>query len=703
MKKFLLLNIFSCIFMICRAEVPDTSGIPVRWKKESLIILSEKYRLTENSSGIFNESFHCIYYVRDKFGLRQISTLTIPGDIKAGDNTEIGRIYRKDGSVISITGKHLTPRQIKIGKSSSATGKFSYESGQKLAIPGLAVGDILEIEYSAERHSLPSTVSMASIYPTMRKEFYASVTASQFFTGYASTYFEAFLYFRPVNFTSENISNTDQSITVTQDTVERIKDEILTDDKKLYPYLILFKSHFDPAKAEFVRNYIAFSGEELETKQLSIVRSIYYRGDKIQKTTASVIWSKLHQKHPIISDTIAWMNDAFYFYREMYAPGSVFDNVKANYPGDKFFVNVMSRLLFKAKIPYKVFLTQPDYYGKPVSESTVIDPHYGIVLPRLKYYLFNPVVYNIPGDVPSYFETQGYVEFAANKHFKPYRFPGLLGVLFLPIALPVYIVTDSKANKYRKFGFEYAEFPSSDPEQNLVNNEITLKDFDFTKNTCIFSIRTSYLGKAKASYSRRLCSSTLCYETCENPYRRVSRKEDEKLASEYLKKFISGNISSEGHNVCSVKTYSLEKGSFFSPGEPIVVSADVEVKDFFVSAGKYVVLNVGQLLGEQLQPNRDTVRQNNFFIPYRKKYAFRLNIKLPPGYVADDVSSLNGKFQSAAGKFVSQASANGDGIVVNTEKIYTFQHYDKGKASEVNGFLALADDFTHLKILLRKK
>jgi hypothetical protein len=133
------------------------------------------------------------------------------------------------------------------------------------------------------------------------------------------------------------------------------------------------------------------------------------------------------------------------------------------------------------------------------------------------------------------------------------------------------------------------------------------------------------------------------------------------------------------------------------------VSADVEVKDFFVSAGKYVVLNVGQLLGEQLQPNRDTVRQNNFFIPYRKKYAFRLNIKLPPGYVADDISSLNGKFQSAAGKFVSQASANGDGIVVNTEKIYTFQHYDKGKASEVNGFLALADDFTHLKILLRKK
>jgi hypothetical protein len=696
------------------AAVPDTSNIPSKWKNESVIILRQRFNVSEDGRDEYKENIYCAYYIKDKYGLSKLSTLSIPNEIEAGTEVVIGKIYKKDNSVVNITGKYLTAINTKIGKGNKKDGEGSavnYETSQKLAIPSLEVGDILEIEYTAKRKTFPTIISLTPRYPAI--SFEVSVKINDF--SYSSYYYSGYqtrLYKKAVNFDESNMSSSDRSVEVKRDTVDKVREEILTDDNKTYPYLLLAKTYGTSTYES--KTFESFRDDDLEQKQLAVVRDIYEKGDLEQKDLARNIRNMLRQKYGRFYDTTTFLNDLFYYYRETAAMGALMYNDGNKGYNDLFFVNVISRVLFDFRIPNYIFLTQPDYFGEPVNQAALVKPHYGIYVPAKNFYMFNPMLFTQPNQIPSYYEGQKHVRFKANKHYKPYRYFSSfwilppVGLITLPLTLPPFIVNATLAKKHRKFGFTTAHFPQSDPEDNMVELTIGINDFNQKTQTCNFTVKSSYYGKHKNRFSKNLCSKTLIYENTISTYRKKKvyidpAQNTKELNDKYLKSFLLNDLENDGYDVDKLKDYKLVESNFFDPYKPITTQCTFEAKNVFFAYDNYIILNVGTLLGNQLvNTSRDTVRYNDYSIPYKKIYTFKINIEVPAGYTVENLSSLNQKFSSNAGSFMSQAALKGNTIEITTQKTYNFQSYEKTLSKEVNGFLDQANEFSMKKLLLRK-
>ncbi len=696
-NKFMLFLRYCTVFLLFpflsqAITPPDTTRIPSKWKNESVIVLEHIYRAEETAfdDGRFTEYNKIIFYIRDKYGLQQLSTFNIPTYIVPGAEMQIGKVYKKNRSVIELTSKHLIPMYTKIdigNRKKSRTTRKS-DDGQKLAIPSLEVGDILEIEYTSRKKDFINYLDLGVNYPTLRSESSISIIGNV-------GYYNATIKYKPVNFPKDRIDVTPYTVSVARNNVERTEDETLSDENKTQPYIIVWKGYkssqesgaFDKEKD---LNYLEISGEDQKKEQLKLT-SYLFKDDMAEQFAANNLASLLNKKYPTISDTLAYLNDLFYMYREMIAMRSLTQNsTKEDYAYDRYFTNVVSRVLFEKEVPYKVFVSQADYYGPPNSEHEIVSARYGIYIERLNYFLFNPFLYAFPNQVPAYFEDQVYVSFNANKHFFP----------------------AGGKKKYCTYGFWSGTFPHSTADQNLTHTDVTVSVIDLQKQTCNVEITHSYWGKNKNRFTRNICSNTLLYELADNPYRDLIKKhfpyyinidaEPEKQDG-YLKHHLLEDLRADGYDPLVFKSYQVGVPNFFEAEKPIVSDCVFETDKIVVNFDNYLILNLGKLLGNQLAyVQKDSVRQNDFFIPYKKKYTFLISIQVPVGYTTENLSDLDLKFSSPAGKFESKATLKGNFIEIRTEKSYNFVDYSRKDVKDIKGFLDLATEFTQKKLVLKK-
>lgn len=683
----------ACIqITVMNAAAPDTANIPAKWKNESVIVLEHTYRADESSfnDAKYSEYHKIVYYIRDKYGLQELSTFNIPTYIVPGAEMQIGKVYKKNKTVVELTSRHLIPMYTKIDlgnrRRSSSTRKA--DNGQKLAIPSLEVGDILEIEYTSRRKEIISYLNLDVRYPTLKSDLSISVKND-------GGMYNASIKYKAVNYPNNKVEATPQTVTVSRTNVERTENESLSDENKTQPYVVVWKSYKSAfenstSDAEQNKNYLELIGDDQKREQRKFT-NYFYADDLSEFYVAIYLEDLINKKHKKIADTLAFLNDLFYTYREMIAMKSLTESAtKTSYANDKYFVDVMSRVLFEKGVPFKVFVSQPDYYGAPLSEHDIISARYGIINERNNYFMFNPFAYLFPNQVPSYFEDQTYVMFNANPHFYP----------------------KGESRKYCKYGFTSGTFPHSTSNQNLTETTINVSAIDLTENTCVLELNHSYWGKNKNRVTKNMCSNTLLYELADNDYRALVKKHyptyisldvDSDKHDWYLKNHLLEDIKGDGYDPLKLKFYKVDETNFFDATKPISTNYAFISNNIVVNYDNYLILNVGKLLGSQLQYKRnDSVRQTNFFIPYKKKYTFLIRIEIPEGYKVENMADLDTKFISPAGKFETKASVNGRMLEIKTEKNYEFIDYPGSDEKHIKGFLDLATEFTQKKLVLKK-
>ncbi|HWY34632.1 MAG TPA: hypothetical protein VNX68_08295, partial [Nitrosopumilaceae archaeon] len=344
--------------------------------------------------------------------------------------------------------------------------------------------------------------------------------------------------------------------------------------------------------------------------------------------------------------------------------------------------------LFDKRINYRVFITQPDYFSGVKKPSDFIEPYYGVYLPGKPLFLFNPLYAYDPGNIPAYFENQDFISFSANKYYKKYHYFWYfwiyppVGIVTLPITLPIFWAVKSKAKKHRKFDFDEGSFPSTKPENNSIVYDIKIKNMDMSANAVQFERKTSYYGKLKLSETHKICAASYLYENAENPYSKMLSGTTKKMVKDkveiermekYLNSLIKANLSDDGFEIKKLNSFQVSEANFFDKSKPFVHASNFTADELVWNYNNYIILNAGHLIGEQLiVPEKSKDRQQDFYIPYPKQFSWSISIPLPEGYSVENLADFNVKKTTSAGGFVSEAKVEGNNVVVNTKKSYFF-------------------------------
>lgn len=726
MKKIFLIVFLLPLFY---HALPDTSKIPQKWKKESVIILDYKYEYTvRDGSGSYDtygmyqapkheERLYITYYIRDKWAVNELSRIVL-NDLNSSDlRDDIGEIHKKNGKSIRLTKENLIENKTSANFYSKGRSRnFAFDINKKtykLAVPNLEVGDFLELTIIANSTIVPQFLVLQNKYPMVHASYRVHCSSSNF--KIQGKFLNCPL----------QISNANEDFTVELDTVEKIKSEILIDDEKQLPYALLNYKYVGPfavtTPSYRTTDFNTTAPEQLQDLQLNLVRRIYESNGKEDKPLASKIMLALKKKHPKITDTLAYVKDAFYTYRELFLY-STLESFSSNFSNHNLFVATFSRILHDSKIPFKAFITQPDYFGDFNDYNGTLAPVTGIYVQGI--YLFHPAFVMEPGSIPPFFENQKVYQFSINKHFKKYRyfwafwiFPPA-GLATLPLTLPPFIITANKAKKNRIYDWKQARLinePSTSNRTEVVSN-VNLSTFAGEE----LEVNRSYKlwGKMKNGKIRTLNNINFFYFEEENPYKKLlypmsaaaskqSPPEDaeEKAKEEKrMKRYMKGELQDDDFNVKEVRSYKIDESNLFDKSKPFVYSHTFTAADLAWNHGNYIVMDLGKLIGEQLNVPDDGVKRNSdFYIPYQRSIGNKINITLPEGYVVENLKDFNLSSSTAAGEFTSSATLEGNTLVITTSKAYKFQFYDREDADDVYNFLREAEKFCSRKLILRKK
>lgn len=765
--KSIFLLIIATIFLssLVKAEAPDTTKIPEKWKKESLIILQYKYEQELKASSIGWQRIKIVYYLRDKWGLDEVSQINLPYAIEGNiGNGSIGKIYKKSGEEIGIDTTHLIPQKVTIDINNSSKNKsiLSIESqkGRKLAVPFIEVGDILEISYTVNTNNVPSQIPLINQFCILKYEISMTINNAQTYGYYPSSY-----EFRNkiMNSEVEFKTNSSTSFYIEMDNVEKYKEEILNDNLTQIPYVLILINSSQAANNNF--EYTKLSGTELETKQTEHVLGIYYKGDNAEKALASLISNKLKLKHPMISDTLQFINDAYYYYRE--SVGSEYAYMgysKAGYKADYFFVNVMGRVFTSRDVKYKAFFSQESHYGGVSKSKDLLAPVYGITFPGKNKHFFNPL-YNLePNNIPSYFENQNYITFDASKHYKKAKFrwypilfsvvaartymavaknnlrknsnsyidPNtynytsayyekfnsinrnalLIGSSGILLSTVIYVGQNTGSKKKRKFGYEEKSFQYTPPQNNSIKNEIVVENIMPVANKVKVSSINKFYGKMRVDELRKLTDYTNIYYEKENDFTKqitpsayVKKQTSEEKEKEVkrMNKVFKNDLEDDNFEVDEVKNYSIQQADFFNTDTPVEYTIDFTAKNMAVQTGDYLIVQAGKLIGSQLRVNEaNEDRTQDFYIPFQKQFEKSIKIKIPAGYTIQNIEEFNVSKQTSAGKFVTTASIVVDYFVLNTTKVYAFHYYEREDVDDIYSFLKLSQEFENKRLILKK-
>jgi hypothetical protein len=693
MKAFLFFICVSATFSLSAGR-PDTSKIPAKWKNESVIVLEHFYEAREATidDSRFRVTNRIVYYIRDKQGLQRLSTFNIPTYIVPGAEMQIGKVYKKNSEVIDLTTKNLVPTHFKvdIGNRRKKSSQYEGESGQKLAIPNLEVGDILEIDYISHVKDFINYVYLNVRYNTIKSEIHYEVNKMS----YAA---ECDMHYKVFNYPSDKVEARPTSLSIEREFVEKSKEETLSDDNYVYPYIIAWKTcggslPYSENRPEKNQKYELLDDENAKKAQTHLSYFFFpYAYDLQEASTAGTLNKTLNKKYENITDTAAFLDDLFYLCRELRALNKLNDNDYADDDRareDRFYVDVFSRVLADFKIPYEVLITQYDYYGKLECENDCMLPHYGIYVPNQKYFLFNPFLCPFPNKIPYNLEAH---TFYAYKNYLNY-YPG--------------------KKKHAKYMFRKSTFPESSVEENFYKSEINVSRTDLSKNSAECAFTAWYGGKNKESFCRKACSNSLIYEKTNNPYRKLLMDHnsevkplifDEKEHNRRLKEFFKEQMSDEGLSTLNLRNCEIGDPALFSTKDPLKLSMTFDAENAFAVMDNYLVFDVHSLMGSQLfYREREEERLNDFYATYVKRYLYKISIAIPQGYKLLQSNNLNRSVKTEAGQVEIKSAVVNDKVEITLVKSYFFRTYPKSKSGEVVKFLNAGTDFYNSKIIFVK-
>lgn len=177
------------------------------------------------------------------------------------------------------------------------------------------------------------------------------------------------------------------------------------------------------------------------------------------------------------------------------------------------------------------------------------------------------------------------------------------------------------------------------------------------------------------------------YELNKNAYRKLKRSHSNKYyqIEEYESfELIADGRSFERENLKYKEIYTIE--------------------GICGNAGNYYIVDIGRLLGQQMElmDSEDTIRTQDIYFGYPRVIRYRLRFELPAGMQAEGLEDFNINVSNETGSYVITAKQEGNVLVFEAVKEYNGILYEKKEWPKVKAFVDAAAELNSKRIILKR-
>ena len=669
-----------------------------KWKKESAVILCKKYEYIVQKEFLSNMVYEKIYthtriLLLDKASVNEFSTFKF--DVSRNLGTYFGRANNSSIFVgIKVVKPDGSEAQVQIDESliDEVTSRRSKTQTQKVAVPGLAIGDILDYYYASEKILTvqgyypfsPVLYSFVEDYPIMKHKIEMHIMR------------KCFLNARSMNGAPElqfqdDSKRNDMVYTITDIDRSSVKfdDQFLFYPLRELPVLI-FQAYF--VNSFMVKNnYCFYDKEDVIKKNVSDVELRdflnnhieFANGKAIRKTLKYLKKIRKNETNPKILT-----REAFYFYRQfVYAQNFKTDLARDNFknypPSDYDFVVSLSYILRQLNIKNSVIVTVP-------REMCKMDD---LIMPGQMRFLLRLDV-----DTPAYISA--FTKYSLINELDD-SFQGNKGKAMEMSYLPE-----------RRF-VSNAEVPVMKCNDNRLNCKMEISFDPNDADRLLLSRNVSICGLMKKRYQELLITPEeyvkfnhsephgiiMDFDLDEKEQQRFVQINSQKIKErgETMEKLLKTDF-----DITDIKEKKLD---ILHPGmwedAPVFDFTDsIEISKFITKAGTNVIVEVGKLIGKQIDPKaNDSIQQFNIYIPYAKKIENQISVDIPKGYSVKGVANLAFNVTNETGGFISSAKIEDHKLIILTSKYFTNNYFPKENWTKINAFLNSANDFQNQKVM----
>lgn len=665
---------------------------PEKYKNESAVILAaydemlldQKSRLKTFGLNFYtikllnyNRLHRQLIYINDQQSLKQFSefdyaTYTKEHYVGIGDDVTrnvLGvRIIKPDGTIREVSADdYVTANE----------GKKDRDKREKLAVPGLQVGDVIDV-FTSEMRQIreenidPVLITYVNQYPTLSYRIHCSIDP------------KLTTQYRTLNGAPDFTQSTDEEGNILLDAmvknIDQCEPDLWYNTMAQTPLAMLY------IQSKKIQNVYIPASVRDKGLQPNPSAAVIQKDDWVRYNTGLTFsYDKRYRK--IISDAVArYTTDeerADYIYNFL-TMDDHFDGYEQTRNPD-LFIRVLASMMQKAKITFEPGITT-SVYSEPLDQ--LISYKNTIWLLRLSNgKIYAPQVGPIaPGYIPSWLQGRQ--------------------ALFAP-----------SVKKAGSGPYTSVTLPESLPADNVEHAQIAAR----IDGSLLHIDRTmSFTGTTKETPSNHLASSKqLCdiyakaYEGIDT-YEGIAEKKERALLPERIAKAeekLKSNFADEVENYHGATPQQFGSGKMVALGNEKVGDAFVYETHYTMDglvkrAGNNIVVAVGKLIGDQLSiEGNDRKRTADVYRTAPVTIERTIDITLPDGYEPskESLAQLETQLENDCALFKTSTETTHGHLVLHMTKVYKHRTEPVANWSKMLQFVDTAYGFMSKQVVLRRK
>ncbi len=680
--------------------------VPEKWKDESAVYLFyyEKYKYRKQS---MNNAIDEEIYFRSRIKLldqaavnvySQLSMDKIRNSVWGGNANYLGiKIIKPNGNFRIIS-------EYDFVETKSKQNGYRAQRTMKLALPNLAVGDIIDTYYVSINSytTIPRNLDIAfnPVMKLLQKE-YPILHGELIINPERKTYFNA----KSINGAPlpDSVENEKWKNYVYQyRDIEKTSIDQMVFPLREYPGIIYQIIMTTKDKASRRNDFLGENGvlkseislDELKGQLLKLTD--FENIDSYAETMSRTCYSKVKKQLKNNPSKSEILEDCFYFLRHyLYFKYTYYYNQitsMSSYIPDYNFIMAFSNILDRFKIQHEIGLATDRRYGIDLGEKN--DAILSSQLVPFIRIIEDSTIITYPSTNSVYGENTSMIE-GTNA-----------------------LILDKKTATLKYPTFRFDSLKISLPNDNLIIDSINITLGDLKNPEVKINENYSCKGNLRLINYNLIVPFFSTYHNESNEYLKYNTfsKADLNKIKEYeegLGKYREEYLAERHNNVLqylrfsqSVEDIDLDTVIVNSFGRwakegTLKYYLEYSYKSGINVAGNYYLVDIGKFIGRNKEFTKEELdRKVDIYNPSPVKYNWVITMDIPEGYKIESVKDFNYKVDNSEGSFNCSAKIADNKLIINARKIYKKNFSKKEKWPEVLEFLQAALDFTQKQVLL---
>ena len=709
-----------------------SNTIPADYKDESVVVIAQKQTLESDSryklriastSGVkyyFYDIFRKKLLINDQSALEEYSQLGFT-KLQSKDWSPVGKLKNYTFINIRVIKPNGTTKTIDIDESSVLLKDEKDEKKNKIAIPDLSVGDMLDYyvanyyQESDDNKITPLIYVLGDDHPILNY-----VISLQLDARIAAEY-------QCINGAPDFKVSPDQQgggnvLNMAVKNIPKIKGLIWASSYRQLPIIRLnykrgkiSRDGMPDIREGNVSKATKAYADLTEANMASIMNEVLYAGAvstriyKYERGSATDAWKKYIKMHPEANRPDSMTAFLFRYMSYMYftysfTPKTNFDVAYSEVDLERQLYRIsqfayISLLEFKKDLELLVVSGKNSYERDnlfSVGDLSVLIRTTG---PNPQYFSF--------GDVLCFQNTIPYYLQGEKAKVYPFDSKGMLGGKLLFIEKKESSITT---------------LPSSDHKANSQSETILVKPDAADLLLMNVNRKVSTVGNLKKDEQAALLileelalqTGPPAGETDDLITIHINKSKERKKEADEIKTLLGKarvkhkeDFEHEIERVYDVKAKELKQYRITSFGmseaSPFDFEEEFVMEGWSKRAGNNYIVDIGKLIASQISIDKDQrQRTKDVYMPYPRSFNYRIEFTIPSGYSADGVEKLTMSVENEAGAFKSVAKLNGNKLIIDINKYYLHSFEPASKWPLLLSFLDKAIEFNQQKILLKK-